>query len=122
MIQKMRNKAAEQIFSSLHPSVLKIRRVIGGTKSPAAKEAVRLANAGLWREATASAERGVQEMPADPEARYILAVIYQGTGRYADAEGVLKELIAMSPNGKYASALRENQAVWANAARFQQQM
>jgi len=122
MIQKMRNKAAEQIFSSLHPSVLKIRRVIGGTKSPAAKEAVRLANAGLWREATASAERGVQEMPADPEARYILAVIYQGTGRYADAEGVLKELIAMSPNGKYATALRENQAVWANAARFQQQM
>jgi tetratricopeptide (TPR) repeat protein len=122
MIQKMRNKAAEQIFSSLHPSVLKIRRVIGGTKSPAAKEAVRLANAGLWREATTSAERGVQEMPADPEARYILAVIYQGTGRYADAEGVLKELIAMSPNGKYATALRENQAVWANAARFQQQM
>jgi hypothetical protein len=42
--------------------------------------------------------------------------------RYADAEGVLKELIAMSPNGKYSSALRENQAVWANAARFQQQM
>jgi hypothetical protein len=34
----------------------------------------------------------------------------------------LKELIAMSPNGKYATALRENQAVWANAARFQQQM
>ena len=122
MIQNMRNKAACQIFASLHPSVLKIRRVIGGTKSLSAKEAVRLANAGLWREATSSAERGVQEMPADPEARYILAIVYQGTGRYADAEGVLKELIAMSPNGKYATALRENQVVWANAARFQQQM
>lgn len=122
MIAGMRNKAAHQIFQSLHPSVLKIRRVIGGTKSLSAKEAVRLANAGLWREATSSAERGVQEMPADPEARYILAIVYQGTGRYADAEGVLKELIAMSPNGKYATALRENQVVWANAARFQQQM
>ena len=122
MIQNMRNKAAGQIFSSLHPSVLKIRRVIGGTKSPSSKEAVRLANANLWREATAAAERGVKEMPADPEAHYILAIVYQGTGRYADAEGVLKELIAMSPNAKYATALRENQSVWSNAVRFQKQM
>ena len=122
LIQKMRNKAAGQIFQSLHPSVLKIRRSIGGTKSQSAKEAVRLANAGLWREATVAAERGVQEVPADPEAHYILAIVYQGTGRYGDAEHVLKQLIAMSPNGKYAIALRENQAVWTNATRFQGQM
>jgi len=122
LIQGMRNKAAGQIFQSLHPSVLKIRRSIGGTKSQSAKEAVRLANAGLWREATAAAERGVQEVPADPEAHYILAIVYQGTGRYADAEHVLKQLIAMSPNGKYAAAIRENQAVWTNASRFQRQM
>ena len=122
MIARMRNKAAGQIFHSLHPSVLKIRRIIGGTKSQSAKEAVRLANAALWREATAAAERGVQEMPTDPEARYILAIVYQGTGRFADAESVLKQLIGMSPKGKYAAALRENQTVWANAARFQNQM
>ena len=102
--------------------MLKIRRSIGGTKSQSAKEAVRLANAGLWREATAAAERGVQEMPADSEAHYILAIVYQGTGRYGDAEHVLKQLIAMSPNGKYATAIRENQAVWTNASRFQRQM
>ena len=122
MIAAMRNKAAHQIFQSLHPSVLKIRRVIGGTKSLAAKQAVRLANAGLWAEAAAAAEQGVREMPADPEARYILSVVYQGTGRYADADRILRELVAMSPNGKYATAIRENQAVWQNAARFQQQM
>jgi len=51
LIQGMRNKAAGQIFQSLHPSVLIILRSIGGTKSQSAKEAVRLANAGLWREA-----------------------------------------------------------------------
>lgn len=122
MIASMRNKAAQQIFESLHPSVLKIRRVIGGTKSLSAKQAVRLANAGLWAEAVAAAEQGVREMPADPEARYILSVVYQGTGRYADADKVLRELVAMSANGKYANAIRENQAVWQNAARFQQQM
>ena len=122
MIAGMRNKAAQQIFESLHPSVLKIRRTIGGTKSVSAKQAVRLANAGLWAEATAAAEQGVREMPADPEARYILAIVYQGTGRYADAESTLKQLVAMSGNSKYANALRENQAVWQNAARFQQQM
>jgi hypothetical protein len=122
LIAGMRNKAAAQIFESLHPSVLKIRRVIGGTKSPSAKQAVRLANASLWAEATAAAEQGVREMPADPEARYILAIVYQGTGRYADAESVLKQLVAMSGNSKYATALRENQVVWQNAARFQRQM
>jgi tetratricopeptide (TPR) repeat protein len=122
MIAAMRNKAAHQIFQSLHPSVLKIRRVIGGTKSLSAKQAIRLANAGLWQEATAAAEQGIQEMPADPEARYILAIVYQGTGRYADADKVLRQLVGMSPNSKYANAIRENQAVWHNAARFQQQM
>jgi tetratricopeptide (TPR) repeat protein len=122
MIAGMRNKAAHQIFQSLHPSVLKIRRVIGGTKSLSAKQAIRLANAGLWQEATAAAEQGIQEMPADPEARYILAIVYQGTGRYADADKVLRQLVGMSPNSKYANAIRENQAVWHNAARFQQQM
>ena len=122
MIAGMRNKAASQIFQSLHPSVLKIRRLIGGTKSVSAKQAVRLANAGLWDEATAAAQQGVQELPADPEARYILAIVYQGTGRYADAETVLKQLVTMSGNSKYANALLENQAVWRNAARFQQQM
>jgi hypothetical protein len=113
MIQKMRNKAAKQNFSSLHPSVLKIRRVIGGTKSPSAKEAVRLANAGLWREATASAERGVQEMPADPEARYILAVIYQGTGRYAGADlllivSITKNRITQTRESVSAYGMTEN--------------
>ncbi|MFM8365005.1 MAG: tetratricopeptide repeat protein [Verrucomicrobiota bacterium] len=122
MIAGMRNKAAQQIFESLHPSVLKIRRMIGGTKSLSAKQAIRLANAGLWAEALVAAEQGVKEMPADPEARYILAIVYQGTGRYADADGVLRQLVAMSPNGKYANAIRENQVVWQNAARFQQQM
>lgn len=122
LIAGMRNKAAQQIFESLHPSVLKIRRSIGGTKSTSAKQAVRLANAGLWREATAAAELGVQEAPADPEARYILAIVYQGTGRYGDTDRLLRECIAMSPNGKYATALRENQSVAQNAARFQQQM
>lgn len=122
MIAGMRNKAANQIFASLHPSVLKIRRVIGGTKSVSAKQAIRLANAGLWAEATAAAEQGVQELPTDPEARYILAIVYQGTGRYADADKVLRQLVGMSPNGKYANAIRENQTVWHNAARFQQQM
>jgi tetratricopeptide (TPR) repeat protein len=122
LIAGMRNKAASQIFTSLHPSVLKIRRVIGGTKSVSAKQAIRLANAGLWAEATAAAEQGVQELPADPEARYILAIVYQGTGRYADTDKVLRQLVGMSPNGKYANAIRENQAVWQNAKRFQQQM
>jgi hypothetical protein len=122
MIAGMRNKAAHQIFQSLHPSVLKIRRVISGTKSPSAKQAIRLANAGLWQEATAAAEQGIQEMPADPEARYILAIVYQGTGRYADADKVLRQLVGMSPKSKYANAIRENQSVWHNAARFQQQM
>jgi TolA-binding protein len=122
MIASMRNKAAGQIFASLHPSVLKIRRVIDGTKSPSAKQAIRLANAGLWQEATAAAEQGIQEMPADPEARYILAIVYQGTGRYDDADKVLRQLVGMSPKSKYANAIRENQAVWHNAARFQQQM
>ena len=122
LIQGLRNNAAHQIFHSLHPSVLKIRRVIGGTKSQASKEAVRLANAGLWREATASAERGAQEFPSDPEARYILAIVYQGSGRYADADQVLKQLVATSGSRKYSTALRENQAVWSDAARFQQQM
>jgi len=122
LIAGMRNKAAQQIFESLHPSVLKIRRVIDGTKSASAKQAIRLANAGLWREATSAAEQGVQEVPTDPEARYILAIVYQGTGRYGDADRVLRECIAMSPKGKYATALRENQAVAQNAARFQQQM
>jgi tetratricopeptide (TPR) repeat protein len=122
MVSDLRNKAARQIFESLHPSVLKIRRSIGGTKSVSAKQAVRLANASLWAEATAAAEQGVREMPSDPEARYILAIVYQGTGRYADADKILRELVGMSPNGKYAKAIRENQAVWQNAARFQQQM
>jgi hypothetical protein len=122
MIAAMRNKAAHQIFQSLHPSVLKIRRVIGGTKSLSAKQAIRLANAGLWQEATAAAEQGIQELPADPEARYILAIVYQGTGRYADADKVLRQLVGMSPKSKYANAIRENQSVWHNAARFQQQM
>lgn len=122
MIAKMRNNAAAQIFETLHPSVLKIRRSIGGTKSISAKQAVRLANAGLWLEAVAAAEQGVQEIPADPEARYILAIVYQGTGRYADADKTLKQLVGMSSNAKYAKAIRENQAVWHNAARFQQQM
>jgi tetratricopeptide (TPR) repeat protein len=122
LIAGMRNKAAQQIFGSLHPSVLKIRRVIGGTKSNSAKQAVRLANAGLWREATTAAEQGVREVPTDPEARYILAIVYQGTGRYADADRLLREIVAMSPNAKYAQAIRENQAVWHNAARFQEQM
>jgi hypothetical protein len=122
MIAGMRNKAANQIFASLHPSVLKIRRVIGGTKSVSAKQAIRLANAGLWAEATTSAEQGVQELPTDPEARYILAIVYQGTARYADADKVLRQLVGMSPNGKYANAIRENQVVWHNAKRFQQQM
>jgi tetratricopeptide (TPR) repeat protein len=122
LIAGMRNKAAQQIFESLHPSVLKIRRVIGGTKSNSAKQAVRLANAGLWREATTAAEQGVREVPTDPEARYILAIVYQGTGRYADADRLLREIVAMSPNAKYAQAIRENQAVWHNAARFQEQM
>ncbi len=122
MIAKMRNKAAAQIFETLHPSVLKIRRSIGGTKSVSAKQAVRLANAGLWLEAVTAAEQGVQELPADPEARYILAIVYQGTGRYADADKTLKQLVGMSSNAKYAKAIRENQAVWQNAARFQQQM
>ena len=122
MIAKMRNNAASQIFASLHPSVLKIRRVIDGTKSESAKQAIRLANAGLWLEAVAAAQNGVQEMPADPEARYILAIVYQGTGRYADADKVLRELVGMSGKSKYANAIRENQAVWHNAARFQQQM
>jgi Flp pilus assembly protein TadD len=96
--------------------------VIDGTKSPSAKQAIRLANAGLWQEATAAAEQGIQEMPADPEARYILAIVYQGTGRYEDADKVLRQLVGMSPKSKYANAIRENQAVWHNAARFQQQM
>lgn len=122
MIAKMRNKAAAEIFSSLHPSVLKIRRSIGGTKSLYAKQAVRLANAGLWLEAVAAAEQGVEELPTDAEARYILAIVYQGTGRYADADRVLKQLVGLSPNPKYAKAIRENQVVWQNAARFQQQM
>ena len=122
LIAGMRNKAAQQIFGSLHPIVLKIRRVIGGTKSNSAKQAVRLANAGLWREATTAAEQGVREVPTDPEARYILAIVYQGTGRYADADRLLREIVAMSPNAKYAQAIRENQAVWHNAARFQEQM
>ena len=73
-------------------------------------------------EATAAAEQGVQELPVDPEAQYILAIVYQGTGRYADADKVLRELVGMTPNGKYANAIRENQAVWHNAKRFQQQM
>ena len=45
-----------------------------------------------------------------------------GTGRYADADKVLRQLVGMSPKSKYANAIRENQAVWHNAARFQQQM
>lgn len=122
MIAGMRNKAAQQIFESLHPSVLKIRRTIGGTKSESAKQAVRFANAGLWSEATTAAEQGIKEQPTDPEAHYILAIVYQGTGRYADAERVLRQLVGMSSNSKYAAAIRENQAVWQNAARFQQQM
>lgn len=122
MIAAMRNKAAQQIFESLHPSVLKIRRVVGGTKSESAKQAVRFANAGLWAEATGAAEQGIKEQPADPEAHYILAIVYQGTGRYADADRVLHRLVGMSSNGKYAAAIRENQVVWQNAARFQQQM
>jgi tetratricopeptide (TPR) repeat protein len=122
LIAGMRNKAAQQIFGSLHPSVLKIRRAIGSTKSNSAKQAVRLANAGLWLEAVKASEQGVREVPTDPEARYILAIVYQGTGRYADSDRVLRELVAMSPNPKYAKAIRENQAVWNDAARFQEQM
>lgn len=122
MIASMRQSAARQIFQSLHPSILKIRRSIGGTKSPSAKQAVRLANAGLWPEATSAAEAGTREFPDDPEARYILAIVYQGTGRYADAERVLKDLVAQSAKSKYLNAIRENQGVWQNAARFQQQM
>jgi hypothetical protein len=122
LIAGMRNTAAHQIFQSLHPSVLKIRRIIGSTKSESAKQAVRLANSGLWAEALSAAKQGVQDMPSDPEAQYILAIVYQGTGRYADADKVLRQLVGMSPNGKYANAIRENQAVWHNAARFKQQM
>lgn len=122
MIASMRQSAARQIFQSLHPGILKIRRSIGGTKSPSAKQAVRLANAGLWLEATRAAEAGAHEFPDDPEARYILAIVYQGTGRYADAERVLKDLVAQSAKSKYLNAIRENQGVWQNAARFQQQM
>ena len=48
--------------------------------------------------------------------------VYLGTGRYADADRVLKQLVGLSPNPKYAKAIRENQIVWQNAARFQQQM
>jgi hypothetical protein len=122
MFASMREKIADQIFDSLHPRVDRISRAVGGTKAPSTKRAIGLANAGMWKDAVQSARDGVNEMPADLEAKYILAMIYQGGGMYSQCDQELKGLMKIKPSSKYTDALRENQIVWNNAARFKQQM
>jgi hypothetical protein len=122
MFASMREKVADQIFNSLHPRVDRISRTVGGTKAPSTKRAIGLANAGMWKDAVQSARDGINEMPADLEAKYILAMIYQGAGMYSECDQELKCLMKIKPSSKYTDALRENQIVWNNASRFKQQM
>jgi len=122
MFASMRENIASQIFDSLHPRVDRISRPVGGTKAPSTKRAIALANAGMWKDAVQCAKDGVNEMPADLEAKYILAMIYQGAGMYSQCDQELKGLMKIKPSSKYTEALRENQIVWNNAARFNQQM
>lgn len=122
MFVSMREKVATQIFESLHPRVDVIYRSVGGTKSASSKRAIGLANAGMWKEAIQSARDGVNEMPTDLEAKYILAIVYQGAGMYSECDQELKKLMKIKPSSKYTEALRENQIIWNNAARFNQQV
>ena len=122
MVDSMRKSAANQIFVSLHPTVSKVRRYIGGSKSKFSKQAVNLANAGLWAEAVAAAEQGVQDKPKDEGGRFVLAIVYQGAGRYEDADRVLRELVGLSGKSKYAEALQENKSMAGDAARYRKQL
>ncbi len=122
IVQGLREKAAEEMFNSLHPRVDKVRRTVAGTRSPSAKAAVRYANAGLWSQAVESAQAGVREMPEDLGARHILAVVYQGAGRYRDAQEVFTELVGMNGGAKFAKDLQFNSALSSNAARYYAQV
>jgi len=122
IVQKLRENTAKQMFESLHPRVEKTYRTVAGTRSPSAKAAVRYANAGMWSQATSSAQAGVREMPQDLGARHILAVVYQGAGRYGDAQKVLQELVGMKGGAKFASDLKFNSALSSNAARYYAQV
>lgn len=118
----LRNQVANEIFTKLHPTVLRIKRPIGKIKSTSAKEAIRLANAGLWNEAIAAARKGIEESPQEAEALYVLAITYQGAMKYQEADEILHKLILISSASKYLNAIKENKEVWQNANQFKQQM
>lgn len=122
IVQNLREQAAQEMFNSLHPRVVKEYRTVAGTKSPSAKAAIRYANAGLWPQALQSAQAGVAEKPEDLGAKHILAVIYQGTGRYADAQQVFSQLTGMKGGAKFAKDLQFNTAIASNAARYNAQV
>jgi hypothetical protein len=122
IVQSLREKAATEMFNTLHPRVVKEHRTVAGTKSASAKAAVRYANSGLWSQAVESARAGVREMPDDLGARHILAVVYQGAGRYGDASRTLAELVGMPGGSKFAKDLQFNSSLASNAARYNAQM
>jgi hypothetical protein len=59
-----------------------------------------------WPEAEAEARRAVRISPADPDARYVLALGLAGLRREAEADAQLDTLLALSPGDGDALALR----------------
>jgi hypothetical protein len=122
IVQNLRERAAQDMFNTLHPRVEKEYRTVAGTKSQSAKAAIRYASAGLWSQALENARAGVREMPEDLGAKHILAVVYQGSGRYADAQKVLTQLVGMKGGAKFSKDLQFNSSLASNAARYYAQM
>ena len=102
--------------------MIQVDKIIGGTKSPSAKQAIRFAQGGLWDEAIESAKKGIEEFPLDPEAHYILAISYQASARFVEAEETLKKLIGFKSNAKYSKELSDNRRIWNDTRKFNEQM
>jgi len=68
-----------------------------------------LALAGLGRneEAERAAWRGMDLWPANPDSRYVLAYLWKGQGRYAEAEAQLDTMLTLYPGDSDAKRLRE---------------
>jgi hypothetical protein len=121
MLAGLRQRAAKNISHVIHPRIDRVSRTIAGTKSPSTKSAIRLANSGLWPQALEYAQMGVREYPGDVGALHALGVIYQGMGRYNDADVVFNNLVA-SGGAKFAVSVEDNRAMAVAARRYQEQV
>ena len=121
MLPGLRAKAVKQISNIIHPRIDRVGRTVAGTKNASTKTAIRLANSGMWQQALEYAQRGVKESPEDLGSLHALGIIYQGMGRYGQADKIFNDLVIRG-GSKFSANLQDNKAMSQAALRYQQQV